>query len=540
MKRRILSLGTAFALALTAAAFFAVSAAAAQPKLNKTSRTLVPGETYALKLSNAAASVTWSSSDSKVATVSKTGKVTAAANGKAVITAKSGGKSYKCAITVQRNRVKYAKSTIETGETLSCALLGKNTEKVKWSSADTKIASVSSKGVVTGKSAGKTKITVSFGTRTRSFTVTVKKAAKASASTLKGAYASIFGYVGTAAYTSGREAVSSLKNADALKSVKKHYNSITAENEMKPQALLSSVRITAAEAKKNGYVIPDGFKETHVPTINFGKIDDFLKIAADNNLSVRFHTLVWHSQTPDWFFKADYNNSGSYVSKAVMDKRMEMYIKTVIRHVYEGPYGDTVYAWDVVNEHLHNNGQGGWQKIYGDASYVASAFKYAHEELVSLKKRDTVSLFYNDYNTYEKTAAIISLIGEINKKGKYCDGVGMQSHLDVGYPSVSKIGSTIDAFAKEGYEIQITELDVTLNGAYYSGPKKSEADFAKYYGDLFKMLVEKKKGGANITGVTFWGIHDGVSWRGTYKPLLFSAPDKPKKDAFDAVINAAK
>ncbi|MDR0197468.1 MAG: cellulase family glycosylhydrolase [Oscillospiraceae bacterium] len=176
MKRRLLSLF----LALAAAALFAVPAAA-QPKLNKTSRTLVPGETYALKLSDAEASVTWSSSDSKVAAVSKTtGKVTAAANGKAVITAKSGGKSYKCAVTVQRNRIKYAKSAIEIGETLSCALLGKNTEKVKWSSADTKIASVSSKGVVTGKSAGKTKITASFGTRTRSFTVTVKKAAQIS------------------------------------------------------------------------------------------------------------------------------------------------------------------------------------------------------------------------------------------------------------------------------------------------------------------------------------------------------------------------
>ncbi|MDR0222413.1 MAG: endo-1,4-beta-xylanase [Oscillospiraceae bacterium] len=534
MKRKILALFLALAASLS---LFAFPAGAAEPKLNKTSRTLVPGETYSLKLNGAPASVSWSSSDKAVVTVSSGGKITAAAAGKASVTAKSGGKSYKCEVTVQRNRVKRAKSTINTGEKLKCELLGKNAEKVTWSSADAKIASVNSKGEVTGKSAGKTKITAAFGTRTRSFTVTVRKAN--SADTLRGAYGPVFGYVGTAAYTSGREAVGSLNDAGALKFIKKHYNSITAENEMKPDHVLGAALITVDEAKKKGYVIPDGFKETRVPEINFGKIDNFLKIAYENGLAVRYHTLVWHSQTPDRFFKVDYAGSGSYVSEAVMDKRMEMYIKTVIKHVYESPYGDVVYAWDVVNEHLNNNGQGGWQRIYGDASYVAKAFKYAHEELVKQKKRDDVSLFYNDFNTYEKTAAIIALINEVNKKGKYCDGVGMQSHLDAGYPSISKIGFAVDAFAKEGYEIQITELDVTLNGQWSSPPPESEADQAKYYGDLFKMLAEKKKGGANITGVTFWGLYDGVSWRGKYEPLLFTGLDKPKKDALDAVLKAA-
>jgi endo-1,4-beta-xylanase len=115
----------------------------------------------------------------------------------------------------------------------------------------------------------------------------------------------------------------------------------------------------------------------------------------------------------------------------------------------------------------------------------------------------------------------------------------MQMHIDASYPSVANIGKTIDTFKDPGFEIYITELDVTLNGQWSSGGKTA-ANQAKYYGDLFKMLVGKKKAGANIKGVTFWGLHDGVSWRGKYTPLLYSDVNKPKTAALDAVIAAAR
>ena len=91
----------------------------------------------------------------------------------------------------------------------------------------------------------------------------------------------------------------------SLGTVYRNLEKLTMENKIKPDALLgyNPTKITVAEAKKKGYIIPDGYKEQYVPEINYAKIDKVLQIAKDNNLSVRFHTLVWHSQTPDWFFK---------------------------------------------------------------------------------------------------------------------------------------------------------------------------------------------------------------------------------------------
>jgi len=353
--------------------------------------------------------------------------------------------------------------------------------------------------------------------------------------TLRFAYEPIFGYMGNAA---GSDL---LADSATLEFVKKHYNCLTPGNEFKPDSLLRATFIKKERAKELGYYIPDGYAEEKFPTINFDRIDNFLKIAAENGFKVRFHTLLWHNQTPEWFFKQNYYyKSENYVSPEIMDKREEMYIKSLVKHVYENPNGGLVYAWDVVNEYLTSGGQGGWNKVFGsDDSYVLKAFKYAGDMLAELGVRDKVGLFYNDYNTYEVSTKIINLIKEINTNGKYCDGVGMQSHLDVGYPTVESIGETIDKFAAEGYEIQITELDVTLNGEYYHGDKKTEEEQTAFYGDLFKMLIEKKKGGANITAVVFWGLSDSGSWRKKYTPLIFKTIGKPKLSYF-AVIDAAK
>jgi endo-1,4-beta-xylanase len=355
---------------------------------------------------------------------------------------------------------------------------------------------------------------------------------------LKDVYAPIFGHIGAATYNY-HWATPTVMQGEPLAFTLKHYNSVTPENEMKPDYIVGNTLITVQEAAQRGYHIPADYAETHVPELNIDRINRFLKIAYENNLGVRYHTLVWHSQTPERLFKEGYAAGGSDVAREVMERRLEMYVKSVIKLVYQGPYGGVVYAWDVVNEHLHSNRQGGWNRIYGNKNdFVVSAFKYAHEALTELGLRERVSLFYNDYNEYEVTGGIISLIGEINAEGRYCDGVGMQMHLDVSYPSVAAIGTTIDRFQAEGYEIQITELDVTLNGQWSSGTR-TEADQAAYYGALFKLLADKKKAGANITSVTMWGLHDGMSWRGRYTPLLFSAVDTPKAALYNAVIAAA-
>ena len=151
--------------------------------------------------------------------------------------------------------------------------------------------------------------------------------------------------------------------------------------------------------------------------------------------------------------------------------------------------------------------------------------------------QQTPSWFFKyDYNTYQISDDIVTMINFVNQGGKICDGVGMQSHLDVHWPDANYIGKTIDKFKNAGFEIQITELDATIN-AMQNG--YTLQDQANYYYSIIKMLKEKKQGGANITGVTFWGLSDRVSWRASGQPLLFSQLGV-KKPAYDAVINARK
>ena len=64
--------------------------------------------------------------------------------------------------------------------------------------------------------------------------------------------------------------------------------------------------ISVEEAKKEGYVIPGNYKEAVVPKLRFDVLDETLKICAENDLGYRFHTLVWHAQAVDWFFREEY------------------------------------------------------------------------------------------------------------------------------------------------------------------------------------------------------------------------------------------
>ncbi len=337
--------------------------------------------------------------------------------------------------------------------------------------------------------------------------------AEAANDTLLNTYGKTYGRVGTCINSW------QLTNANTLSHVKSQYNSITLENEMKPDALLgwSASLITVSQAKSLGYYIPNNYKEAYVPKINFGTIDNVLKICYQNGIGVRAHTLVWHSQTPSWFFRNGYSGNGGYVSQATMDARLEMYVKTVMNHVYTSQYGSVVYAWDVANEILHANNSG-WEAIYGNnrtnASYVKKAFQYANDTLKYFKLTDKVSLFYNDFNTYMEVNDVIKLVNYINSNGKICNGVGMQSHLGTTFPSVDYYTSALNAFLKAGFEVQITELDVASS---------SPEDQARYIYNLFKNINTAKKNGGKITGITFWGLSDDVSWiEGNKYPLLFS------------------
>ena len=352
--------------------------------------------------------------------------------------------------------------------------------------------------------------------------------------TLRSTYGKEFGYAGTAV------SLDELQNPAYLEEIKKNYNSVTAGWQMKLDQLLVSAPtlVSVEEAKNLGYVIPDNYKESVVPTFRFDDMDAMLKICSENGLKMRFHTLVWHQQALDWFFRTDYSAGAAYVTPEVMDARLELYIRTVMKHVLDGPYVSVVYAWDVVNEYLHfdNVEYENWTAVYGKINdkptYVKLAFQIADEMLKERGLREEMSLFYNDYNTYmtewngrDMTKAIKDLVNYINSDGKVCDGVGMQTHMNINENANWRkdYEKALQAFSDAGLEIQLTEVDV-----FASTEAITEQVQEEVYVGLMAEVLKAKKAGADITGITFWGIADSTSNLKEYKPLLFEYPGRPK------------
>ena len=391
------------------------------------------------------------------------------------------------------------------------------------------------------------------------------------------AYQDIFPYMGNCLNYSN----SQLKSEETLAFVRENYNSFTLENEMKPDAVLggSVTKITKQAAIDKGYILPENYTEEYVPQLNFNTLDNVLKTAYDNGLKMRAHTLVWHSQTPQWFFTEDYANS-TLVDTATMDARLEFYVATVMSHIMEkekeiaGEAGSIVYAWDITNEYLHHQYAGGiktWTSIYKDLGtdklnppYVKKAYEVAYAQLEKYGVQDQVTLFYNDFDTYFNVDNVITLVnyineGETDKAGNpvnICGGIGMQSHLDVDRPTLDEYGTALDRFLATGLEIQITELDVTINWNHtstytYQNAKQTNEDQAAFVSDLMKLIINKQKNRdtsinpKGITSLTIWGLSDSVSWRGAYQsggnsqPTLFGDSIYDPKPSYTEFLKAS-
>ncbi|WP_295218935.1 endo-1,4-beta-xylanase [Ruminococcus sp.] len=312
----------------------------------------------------------------------------------------------------------------------------------------------------------------------------------------------------------------------------KHYNSMTLGNELKPDSVLD-------QALSQKYVEEAG--DDTMPQISLNEADEMLKFAGENGIPVRGHVLVWHSQTPDWFFKENFDSNGAWVSKEKMTQRLENYIK-IVMETLAADYPDVeFYAWDVVNEAASDagtirdagsnnevSGQSAWVKVFGDQSYIPLAFEYARKYAP-----EGCKLFYNDYNEYSpnKQAYIISDILTPLVEKNLIDGMGMQSHISMSYPTIDLYKDAIQQYADLGLEIQITELDISEKSNAYA----DQLALAQRYQDVFKMYKELKDSGTDISAVVLWGITDSTSWIGGY-PLLFDK-DYQAKPAYYAVVD---
>ena len=307
--------------------------------------------------------------------------------------------------------------------------------------------------------------------------------------------------------------------------IEKHFNSITLGNELKPESILD--RNACIEAGNDN------------PQVNIASARTILNYCRDNNIDVRGHVLVWHSQTPDWFFKENYADDGDWVDKETMLKRMENYIKNVFATLEEEYPTVNFYAWDVVNEAWLDDGSArkpggyntnpntsGWVQVFGDNSFIEPAFEYARKYAP-----EGCALYYNDYNEYwdHKRDAIYNMCKSLYQKG-LLDGVGIQSHVPANATGFAGTESYIYAMKKYlsiGCDVQITELDISLENGKYS-----LQDQANKYKAIFQAAMDwnaNPQSTGRVTAVCIWGPNDANSWLSSGSDaLLYDKNNQPK------------
>lgn len=315
---------------------------------------------------------------------------------------------------------------------------------------------------------------------------------------------------------------SQINNTEYRKIVKHNFNSLTAENEGKPEQILDQAGCQALLSESKAGVA--------ITTKPFEKIYDF---AEANHIGVRHHTFVWYSQTPSWFFTEDYTANGKKADKATMLNRMENYIKTTINTLNERWPG-LVYAIDVANEAIENGGvrtnNNNWYSTVGN-DFVYYAFQYAYEA-----KEDDQELYYNDYcfdyDTRNCSFALNTLLKGAIEEG-YIDGVGIQGHIDSN-ANLENIMTDAKMIKEKGLKCQITELDITVNST-------SASDYAKqkeaYKNFTIKMLENNAQGLTDINALVVWGVRDNESWKRSQYPLLFD-DNYAKKPAYYGILEA--
>lgn len=320
------------------------------------------------------------------------------------------------------------------------------------------------------------------------------------------------------------------RNADTVvvRAIENHFNSIVAENCMKPDALQP--------------------EEGH---FKWRKADRFVQFGLDRRMTVIGHVLVWHAQTPDWFFK---DSLGRTASRELLIGRMRTHIHQVVGH-----FKGRVKGWDVVNEAFEDDGtyrRSPWYQIIGP-EYIELAYRFAHEA------DPEAELYYNDFSMTvpAKRQKVCEVIGGLKKKGLRIDGIGMQSHNGLTWPSRENYEASIDAYAALGCKVMITELDMNVlpNPESFSGAEVSQSFAYSEAMDPYKnglpadvaQRIDQrwleffgiyKKHSHQISRVCIWGFSDAQSWmndwpiRGrTAYPLLFDRQNRAKPVVRDIV-----
>lgn len=311
-----------------------------------------------------------------------------------------------------------------------------------------------------------------------------------------------------------------IRNSSITANIIKDCSSVECENETKPDATMN-------QSQSSGNNIA-------VKLDSCAAIMDF---CSKNGIGMRGHTLIWHSQTPEWVFKEGLNKNNNWVSASTMDARMESYIKNMFTAIKTQYPNLDLYAYDVCNECISDdssrtsngkdgarvggigNGASPWVQVYGNNSFIEKAFTYARQYAPKGCK-----LFYNDYNEYwdHKRDCIYNMCKNLYNKG-ILDGVGMQSHINAdwnGFSGMSAYETAMRKYASIGCEVQATELDISVESGKYS-----DSDQARKYEAIFKLGMEIP----NVTAICVWGPNDANSWLSAgSNALLYNSNNQPK------------
>jgi len=288
--------------------------------------------------------------------------------------------------------------------------------------------------------------------------------------------------------------------------IRRHFNAITAGNDMKPDAL-----------------------QPQPGVFTFDVADNMVQTALDNGITMIGHTLVWHNQSPAWM-----NPPG--ISREQAIENLVNHITTVVSR-----YRGRVRAWDVVNEAFpssvtHNPSdwrsnlrRTPWLDAIG-YEYIEIAFRAAHAA-----DPDAI-LYYNDYNLNQpgKREAVFHMVQELRGRGVPIHGIGMQGHYSLSTPP-RQVEDSIRRFSELGVEISITELDITVDHAlgWEQLTESAERMQAILYAQLFMIFRAHSD---VIQRVTLWGLDDATSWRADRFPLPFNR-DLSAKMAFFAILD---
>lgn len=269
----------------------------------------------------------------------------------------------------------------------------------------------------------------------------------------------------------------------------------------------------------------------------FDRFDRFADFGRDNGIRLRGHTLVWHGQCPDWFFR----DGDADTSHDRLLSRMREHIGTVVSR-----YRGRVAVWDVLNEVLRDEGglrESRWYRIAGE-DYIPAAFFAAREADPAAR------LVINDYNlesSEAKADTMTALLEKLIRDGVPVDAAGLQMHLNL-FTDMELLRKNVRKIAdlrrlKPDFRLEVTELDLSCyrwgdSAADLCWTEELERAFREKYTELFHLFLELEREGILDT-VVFWGLNDGVSWLNGFPvrrknyPLLIGRENRLKQAFFD-------